>query len=96
MAARVGDHRNRAGLVDVVVRTERHAAAVGVRSDVAVGVDAVAGLVEAVARDEDVAEHARGGLASGEGQDRQGSLADGPVGAGKRSGAGERDALGRE
>ena len=96
MAARVGDHRNRAGLVDVVVRTERHAAAVGVRSDVAVGVDAVAGLVEAVARDEDVAEHARGGLASGEGQDRQGSLADGAVGAGKRAGAGERDALGRE
>ena len=94
VAARVGHHRDGAGLVHVVVRAERHAAAVGVVGDVAVGVDAVADLVEAVARDHDVAEHARGDLAGGEGQDRHGALADGTIGAGKRTRSGEGDALG--
>ena len=96
VAAGVGDHRDGAGLVDVVVRTERHAAAVGVGRDVAVGVDAVADLVEAVTGDDDVAEDARGGLARGEGEDRHRALADGIIAAGKGARAGEGDALGRQ
>ena len=96
MTARVGHHRDDAGLVDVVVRTERHAAAVGVGRDVAVGVDAVADLVEAVTGDDDVAEDARGGFGRGEGEDRHRSLADGIITAGQCARTGERDALGRQ
>ena len=70
VAARVGNHRDGTGLIDVVVRLEQDAAAVGAGRDIAVGGDAVADLIEAVARDDDIAEDARGGLPSSKGEDR--------------------------
>ena len=96
MTARVGDHRDGAGLVDVIVRTESHTATVGVVRDISISVNPVANLVETVARNDNIAQDARSGLIRSECEYRHRTLANGIITTGKCTCTRERDTLSRK
>ena len=93
MTARVGDHRDGAGLVDVIVRTESHTTTVGIIRDISISVNPIADLIETVARNDNISKHARSGLTRSESKHGQRTLADRIVAAGKCTRTRELDTL---